>query len=123
MDYRLKMEVIFTSPEVAAVGLSEKEAAAQGRKVLVAKYPFNDHGKSMIMGVEDGFVKIIAAAADGEILGAQIVGERASDLIHELVVAMNCRLTVSELMNIPHYHPTLAEIVTYPAEEIVGKKL
>ncbi|MDR1305610.1 MAG: dihydrolipoyl dehydrogenase [Verrucomicrobiales bacterium] len=120
MDYRLTMEIVFTSPELAAVGLSEKAAAARGRAVLVAKYPFNDHGKSLIMGATDGFVKLIAAAADGAILGTQIVGPHASELIHELVVAMNYRATVSELLRIPHYHPTLAEILTYPAEELAA---
>ncbi|MDD5261235.1 MAG: dihydrolipoyl dehydrogenase [Methylacidiphilales bacterium] len=118
MDYRLKMEVVFTEPELAAIGMSEKEAAQAGRVVRVAKYPFNDHGKSMIMGAEDGFVKIIADAKKGEILGAQIVGPHASDLIHEFAVAMHYRATVGEFLKIPHYHPTLAEIVTYPAEEI-----
>lgn len=117
MDYRLKMEIIFTSPEVATIGLSEQEAVDCGRKVLVAKYPFNDHGKSMIMGADAGFVKIIAAA-DGEIVGAQIVGPRASELLHEFAAAMHCRMTVGEFLRIPHYHPTLAEIVTYPAEDI-----
>jgi pyruvate/2-oxoglutarate dehydrogenase complex dihydrolipoamide dehydrogenase (E3) component len=121
MDYRLKLEIVFTSPELAAVGLSEKEAAAQGKKTLVAKYPFNDHGKSLIMGATDGFVKIIAAADDGEILGAQIAGPHASDLIHEFAVAMHYRATVGEFLRIPHYHPTLAEIVTYPAEEIAER--
>jgi len=120
MDYRLKMEVVFTEPEVATVGWSEKDAARAGRAVRVAKYPFNDHGKSMIMGARRGFVKFIADAKSGEILGAQIVGPHASDLIHEMVVALHYRATVKEFMSIPHYHPTLAEILTYPAEEIAG---
>ena len=118
MDYRLKMEVVFTEPELAAVGISEKEAGERGLKVYSAKYPFNDHGKSMVMGATDGFVKIIADRKRGEIVGAQIVGPHASDLIHEFVVAMRYRSTVQEFMQIPHYHPTLAEIVTYPAEDI-----
>jgi pyruvate/2-oxoglutarate dehydrogenase complex dihydrolipoamide dehydrogenase (E3) component len=121
MDYRLKMEAVFTEPELAAIGMSEKEAATLGRKTLTAKYPFNDHGKSMIMGAGDGFVKIIADTANGEILGAQVAGPRASDLIHEFAVAMHYRSNVKDFLSIPHYHPTLAEIATYPAEEIAGQ--
>ncbi len=121
MDYRLKMEVVFCSPEVASVGITEKEAAAEKRNIAVARYPFDDHGKSMIMGAIRGFVKLIADPKSGEILGAQIVGPHASDLIHEFVVAMHYRSTVQDFMNIPHYHPTLAEIVTYPAEELAEK--
>jgi len=118
IDYRLKTEVIFTQPEVASVGLSETEAREQGIDFLSAAYPFNDHGKSMIMGATDGFVKIIAEKKRGEIIGAQIIGPSASDIIHEFIVAMHFRSTVDEFIKIPHYHPTLAEIVTYPAEEI-----
>lgn len=118
MDYRLKMEVIFTEPEVASVGLNEREAAEKGIKIKVAKYPFDDHGKSQIMGALDGFVKILANAGSGKILGSQIAGPHASDLIHEMVAVMYYGGTVQQLKVMPHYHPTLAEIVTYPAEEI-----
>jgi pyruvate/2-oxoglutarate dehydrogenase complex dihydrolipoamide dehydrogenase (E3) component len=121
MDYRLHMEVIFTSPEVASIGLSEKEAATARIPVLSAAYPFNDHGKSMIMGAKEGFVKIVARPKDGLILGAQIVGPHASDLIHEFAVLMHFKATVRDLVAIPHYHPTLAEIISYPAEEIAER--
>jgi len=118
MDYSLHMEVIFTEPEVASIGLSEKEAATRGIEVRTASYPFNDHGKSMIMGAKEGFVKIVSRPQDGRILGAQIVGPHASDLIHEFAAVMHFKGTVRDLAAIPHYHPTLAEIVTYPAEEL-----
>ncbi|MEO0454050.1 MAG: FAD-dependent oxidoreductase [Verrucomicrobiota bacterium] len=118
MDYRLKMEIIFCHPEVASVGMTEKEAEAKKIKAISASYPFDDHGKSMIMGEMQGFVKVIANPKSGEILGAQIVGPHASDLIHEFVVAMHYRSKVQDFLKIPHYHPTLAEIVTYPVEEL-----
>lgn len=121
MDYSLHMEVVFTSPEVASIGLSEKEAAAKGKAVIAATYPFTDHGKSMIMGAKEGFVKIVADPAKGKILGAQIVGPHASDLIHEFAALMHFKATVHDLVQIPHYHPTLGEIVTYPAEEIAER--
>ncbi|PTY05305.1 hypothetical protein DB346_01685 [Verrucomicrobia bacterium LW23] len=118
MDYRLKTTVTFTHPEIASVGLTEKEAIAAGIAYKAAKYPFDDHGKSQIMGALYGFVKVLAEPTRGEIIGAHIVGPHASDLIHELIAVMYFRGTVKDLALIPHYHPTLAEIVTYPAEEL-----
>ena len=118
MDYRLNMEAIFTEPQITRVGLNEKEAKAQKIPFKSASYSFSDHGKSMVMGALDGFVKVLANPVSGEILGAQIAGPQASDLIHEFVVAMHFRCTVQEFLKIPHYHPTLAEIVTYPVEEL-----
>ena len=118
IDYRLKLSVVFTKPEVAAVGLSEKELTAANLPYLTAQYPFNDHGKSMVMGEIDGFVKLIVNAGSREILGAAVVGPHASDLIHEIATAMYFHATAGDLAKIPHYHPTLSEIWTYPAEEL-----
>ena len=118
MDYRLKLEVIFTSPEAAGVGYSEKECREKGWDILTASYPFADHGKSMVMGEVNGFVKLIAFKERGEIVGAQVVGPHASDLIHEPLAIMRYRGTAAEMAAMPHYHPTLSEIWTYPAEEI-----
>lgn len=119
VDYRLKLFAMFTQPELATVGIGEDEAGE--RAVIAAIYPFNDHGKSMVMGETHGFVKLVADATSGEILGGTVVGPHASDLIHEVVVAMAFRSTCAEFAAIPHYHPTLAEIWTYPAEEIVER--
>jgi pyruvate/2-oxoglutarate dehydrogenase complex dihydrolipoamide dehydrogenase (E3) component len=120
-DYRLKALVTFTDPEMASVGLTELEAKEAKIDYLAAQYPFNDHGKSQIGGEEYGFVKLLAEKTRGEIIGAEIIGPHASDLIHELIAVMNYHGTVQELASMPHYHPTLAEIVTYPAEELAGK--
>jgi pyruvate/2-oxoglutarate dehydrogenase complex dihydrolipoamide dehydrogenase (E3) component len=118
MDYRLKLFAVFTDPQLATVGATEAELRAAGIDPLTASYPFNDHGKSLVMGETEGFVKLTAHRVTGEILGASVVGPEASELIHEVVVAMNYRATVSDFAAIPHYHPTLSEIWTYPAEEI-----
>lgn len=118
IDDRLKLYGIFTHPNVATVGLSELEANANERAVEVATYPFDDHGKSMIRGETAGFVKMIADATTGELLGAAVVGPEATELIHELIVALYFHATAEQFINIPHYHPTLSEIWTYPAEEI-----
>ena len=121
MDYRLLTEVVFTDPQIATVGLTEKRAIARDIPYLTASYPFTDHGKSLIMEARDGFVKLLADPTSGEILGGCCMGPVGGELIHEIIAAMSKRMTVQELAAMPHYHPTLAEIWTYPAEELAGK--
>jgi pyruvate/2-oxoglutarate dehydrogenase complex dihydrolipoamide dehydrogenase (E3) component len=121
MDYRLLTEIVFTDPQIAAVGLTQKKAQKRGIPYITASYPFNDHGKSLIMEARDGFVKLLAAPATGEIIGGCCVGPYGGELIHEVIAAMFKRMTVQELAAMPHYHPTLAEIWTYPAEELAEK--
>lgn len=121
MDYRLLTEVVFTDPQVASAGLTEKSAQVRNIPYVTAKYPFNDHGKSLIMEAKDGFVKLLAEPRTGEIIGGSCVGPMGGELIHEIIAAMHKRMTVHELAAMPHYHPTLAEIWTYPAEELMGQ--
>lgn len=121
MDYRLLTSVVFTDPQIGVVGLTEKEARARDVPCLAASYPFSDHGKSLIMEAKDGFVKLLADPRNGEILGGSCVGPMGGELIHEIIAAMAKRMTVHELAAMPHYHPTLAEIWTYPAEELSRK--
>ena len=118
-DDRLVTEVIFTDPQVAVVGLTEKACQRRGIPALTGSYPFADHGKAMCLGATHGFVKLVADPATGALLGAEIVGPEAGELIHELIAVMYYHGTVQDLLRMPHYHPTLAEIVTYPAESIV----
>jgi pyruvate/2-oxoglutarate dehydrogenase complex dihydrolipoamide dehydrogenase (E3) component len=120
-DERLKAQVIFTDPQVASVGLCEKECQDEDIPYLVASYPFDDHGKSLCLGETHGHVKLLCAPRTGELLGAHIVGPEAGELIHELIALMYFHGTVRDLAQIPHYHPTLAEILTYPAEELAGQ--
>ena len=119
MDYRLNLFAVFTEPGFATVGATEEELVAKGIPFRSAKYPFDDHGKSLVMGETTGFVKLIVDARSGEILGASIVGPEAAELIHEIVVAMRFHATAADLATTPHYHPTLSEIWTYPAEELI----
>jgi pyruvate/2-oxoglutarate dehydrogenase complex dihydrolipoamide dehydrogenase (E3) component len=88
---------------------------------LTASYPFSDHGKSLIMDALDGYVKLLADPVSGEILGGSVAGPMGGELIHEIIASMYNRMTVHELALMPHYHPTLSEIWTYPAEELAGK--
>ena len=121
MDYRLKLFAVFSDPQFASVGATEAELEAGGIPFLTATYPFNDHGKSLLMGETHGLVKLTASRETGEILGGAVVGPEASELIHEVVMAMRYRATAREFAAVPHYHPTLSEIWTYPAEEIADQ--
>lgn len=119
LDHRLDAEVVFTDPQVAVLGLHETRAKAEGTPYLTASYSFADHGKALCLGATHGFVKLLCAPETGELLGAQIVGPEAGELIHELIAVMYYKGTATDLLHMPHYHPTLAEIVTYPAESLV----
>ena len=118
VDYRLKLFLVFTEPQVAAIGFNERELMSANAPYAVARYAFADHGKAEVMGETDGFVKLIARTGTSEILGAAAVGPEAGELIHELAAAMYFHATAHDLLRIPHYHPTLSEIWTYPAEEL-----
>jgi pyruvate/2-oxoglutarate dehydrogenase complex dihydrolipoamide dehydrogenase (E3) component len=120
VDYSLsKAHTIFSDPQIAVAGETEQELTAAGKPFLKATYPFSDHGKAISIGKTKGFVKMLADPEDGCILGVQILGAEASDLIHEAIAAMHFHATVFDFVRIPHLHPTLAEILTYPAEELV----
>jgi pyruvate/2-oxoglutarate dehydrogenase complex dihydrolipoamide dehydrogenase (E3) component len=123
VDYRLsRTHTVFTDPQVAIVGQTERELQAAGIPFLRGSYPFNDHGKAVALGKTKGFVKMLASPEDGKILGAAILGPDASDLIEPLVVAMAFGATAEQYAQIPHLHPTLVEILTYPAEEIAEQR-
>ena len=123
VDYSLLLNVVFTDPQLATVGRLERELVAEGIPHLVASYPFNDHGKSILMDANYGYVKVIAEPKRGRILGAEIVGKDAGELIHAFSGPLAMRATVFDLLRAPWYHPTLAEIVTYPLEEIAENVL
>jgi pyruvate/2-oxoglutarate dehydrogenase complex dihydrolipoamide dehydrogenase (E3) component len=123
IDYRLsRTHTVFTDPQVAIAGHTERELEAAGIPYLKGAYPFNEHGKAVALGKTKGFVKMLAAPEDGRILGAAILGPEASDLIEPLIVAMSFGATVEQYAQIPHLHPTLVEILTYPAEEIAEQR-
>jgi pyruvate/2-oxoglutarate dehydrogenase complex dihydrolipoamide dehydrogenase (E3) component len=118
IDHGLLLNVVFTDPQLATIGVLERELEEKDVKYLTASYPFNDHGKSILMDANYGYVKVIAEPQRGRILGAEIVGKDAGELIHAFSGPLAMRATVFDLLRAPWYHPTLAEIVTYPLEEI-----
>jgi pyruvate/2-oxoglutarate dehydrogenase complex dihydrolipoamide dehydrogenase (E3) component len=121
VDFSLLLNVVFTDPQLATIGVRESDLDEQGEKYLSASYPFNDHGKSILMEANYGYVKVLAEPKRGRILGAEIVGKDAGELIHCFSTALAMRATVHDMLRAPWYHPTLAEIITYPLEEIAEK--
>ena len=118
IDYSIVPAAIFTSPEIASVGMREDQAVEMGIACRVGRFPFKALGKAHTMGEISGMVKIITDAATDRIIGAHIIGPHASDLIAEAAVAMKAGLTARELAETIHAHPTLAEAVMEAAEDV-----
>lgn len=121
INYKLALNVVFTDPPLATLGRPEDELVAEEVPHISASYPFDDHGKSILMEAKRGYVKVIAEPKRGRIIGAEIVGRDAGELIHCFTTPMAMRATVFDMLRAPWYHPTLAEIITYPLEEIAEK--
>ncbi len=99
----------YCEPQIGSVGLTEAQAKAAGHEVKVGKFPFSANSKASIVGSHEGFVKVVADAKHGEVLGVHIIGPQATELVAEAVVAMQLEATIEELMFTIHAHPTLAE--------------
>jgi pyruvate/2-oxoglutarate dehydrogenase complex dihydrolipoamide dehydrogenase (E3) component len=117
VTYENLLTVIFTDPQIASVGLCEKNLKEQNIEFTDASYPFNDHGKSILMNAMHGYVRVYATQ-DGTIVGAECVGKDAGELIHAMSVAVTLKANVIQLLKANWYHPTLSEIWEYPLEEI-----
>lgn len=103
--------VVFSDPELAAVGLDERSAAAAGRSVVVGRGAFAVNGRALTVAQPGGHVKLVVDPADGFLLGAQVVGPEASELIGELTLAIECALRLDDLLGTIHVHPTLGEAI------------
>jgi len=121
LDYDRIPQAIFTDPEVACVGLSEKQAEEEGREVTTGRFPYAALGKAQGMGETEGFFQIVADAKSGHLLGAQIVGAEASDLISEAAVAIHNGLSLDAIADALHPHPTLPEGLKEAAENALGR--
>lgn len=110
----------FTTPEIASVGLTEHEAKAGGRTLKIGRFPFRAHGRNIADGETTGFVKLIADARSGQVLGAHIIGAKASELIHECALAIAADLDVHHLAQAIHAHPTMTETIGEAAEDAEG---
>ncbi len=123
IDYSVIPAAIFTSPEVASVGLREDQAADRGIKYITGHFQFRGLGKAHAMGEITGLVKVIAEKDTDRLLGVHIIGPNASDLIHEAAVAIKAGLKVRDIADTIHAHPTLAEGLMEAAEDVHGEAI
>jgi dihydrolipoamide dehydrogenase len=123
VNYNLVPACIYCQPQVASVGMHEAQATAAGYDVRVGKIPFVASGKAVSTGHTEGFVKLVADGKYGEILGCQIIGADATELIAEVAMAMTLESTVTELGNACHAHPTMSEMVKEAALAVEGRSI
>ena len=123
MDYQVIPWCVFTLPEIGHAGMTEKEATAEGYEVKIGRFPYAASGKALGLRETDGFVKTVADADSGDILGVHIVGAHASTLIHEAAVALRLGATAKDIAHTVHAHPTLSEMIMESAEAVDGKAI
>jgi dihydrolipoamide dehydrogenase len=123
LDSRVIPRCVYTLPEVASVGLTEKEGQEAGYDLRIGRFPFAASGKAAVLGERTGFVKIIAEAQYGEVLGVHIFGPHATDLIGEAVLAMRLEGTAQDIAQAIHPHPTLTEALKEAALDVEGISL
>ena len=109
IDYGNVPSCTYCRPQVASIGQTEAGVRETGREITVGKFPFTASGKAVALGETDGFVKVVADKATGEILGVHIVGPEATEIIHEFAVGRTLEATLEEIMHTIHAHPTLSE--------------
>jgi len=119
-DYRVVPATIFTNPVIGSVGLRRKQAKDMGIDVAIGRFPFTSLGKAKCMGEEEGFILILADKATHQIIGASCVGIEASELIAEIALAMKHGLTVHDVAETIHSHPTISEMVLEGMEDVFG---
>jgi len=123
IDYNAIPGVVYTWPEVAAVGKTEEELKAAGAAFKVGKYPFTATPRARANGFTEGFVKILADAATDRVLGAHIIGPDAGNLIHEIVLAIEFGASAEDIARTCHAHPTLNEAVKEAALAVDGRPI
>ena len=109
VDYGNVPSCTYCRPQIASIGVTEARARENGREVAVGKFPFTASGKAVALGETEGFVKVIADKATGELLGVHIVGAEATEIIHEFAVGRTLEATLEEIIHTIHAHPTLSE--------------
>ena len=120
VDYIAIPSVVFSEPELASVGYTEKEAKDEGIEVNAAKFPFAANGRALSINESDGFLKLVTRKEDGLVIGAQIAGPSASDMIAELGLAIEAGMTAEDIALTIHAHPTLGEMAMEAAEVALG---
>jgi len=123
MDYRAVPRCVYTSPEVASVGLTEKQAIASGHKTTVGRFSFLSSSRALTLSEDRGGIKVVADANSGEILGIHMIGPEVSEMIHEAVLAMKLEATVHDVADMIYAHPTLSEALKEAALDAVGRSI
>jgi dihydrolipoamide dehydrogenase len=123
MNYHVVPACIFTTPEIGSVGLTADKAEEQGISVNVSRFSFGALGKALAMGEDYGFVQLVINTKNDQVLGAQIMGPHASDLIHEVAMAMHMGATAEDIASTIHAHPSLPEAIMEAAEASHGKAI
>ncbi|MEK6732340.1 MAG: dihydrolipoyl dehydrogenase, partial [Candidatus Omnitrophota bacterium] len=123
IDYNIVPSCIFTHPEIASVGLNERLAKNKGMDVKARKFLFGAIGKSHVLGETDGFIKLVVDAKSDKILGSQIIGPHATELIAEISPCIQFGITSEKLASVIHAHPTLSEIICEVSEAIHNKAI
>ncbi|KAB8138608.1 dihydrolipoyl dehydrogenase [Gracilibacillus oryzae] len=123
IDYNAIPAVVFSDPELASVGYTEQEAKDAGYDVLASKFPFAANGRALSLNASDGFMKLITRKEDGLIIGGQIAGPNASDMVSEIGLAIEAGMTAEDLALTIHAHPTLGEITMEAAEVAMGSPI
>ncbi|MCW3105264.1 MAG: lpdA [Bacteroidetes bacterium] len=122
INYNLIPGVVYTWPEVAAVGYTEEQLKEQGKKYKSGSFPFKASGRARASMDTDGFVKVLADEATDEILGVHMIGPRAADMIAEAVVAMEYRASAEDISRMSHAHPTFTEAIKEACLDATGKR-
>lgn len=122
INYNLIPGVVYTWPEVAAVGYTEEQLKEQGKKYKVGNFPFKASGRARASMDTDGFVKVLADEATDEILGVHMIGPRTADMIAEAVVAMEYRASAEDISRMSHAHPTFTESMKEACLDATGKR-
>jgi len=123
LNYDAVPSCVYTHPEIASVGLNEQEAQRRGKTVKIGRFDLRHNGRALTMGERDGFVKVVVDANTGVILGGQILGSQASEMISELTLAVTLGVKAEILMEMIHPHPTLSEAVMEACGDAVGRSI
>ncbi|MTI62124.1 MAG: dihydrolipoyl dehydrogenase [Firmicutes bacterium] len=123
MDYTVVPSAIFTDPEIAEVGICQRAAEKKGIDFSVGRFPFMANGKALTAGHDEGFIKLISEKGSGQLIGGSIIGTHATDLLAEVTLAVKNKLTVAELTETIHAHPTTAEVIHEAALDLAGGAL
>jgi len=123
IDYNAVPRCVYASPEVASVGLTERQATGSGRQTTVGRFSFSNNSRALTLSEDRGGIKVVADAKSGEVLGVHMIGPKVSEMIHEAVFAMRLEATVNDIGDMIYAHPTLSEALKEAALDAAGRSI